>query len=104
MSDRQRITVASVALQAALYELLCDQFSRELINEVLVEHDHDNDGDPVLRITVVVEDDKMSQLDRHKLVGLVRQIRSMLESEPVDEFPIVSFVSKNDLGKMLEAH
>ena len=91
------------AIEKVIYNLLCERFSKEAISKVVVKPDHDSDGDPVLRVVVVLEVNKKVALDSRKMVGLVRHIRSKLDSEKFDEFPMVSFVSKKEAGKLLEA-
>jgi len=62
----------------------------------VVTEDEDADGDAVLRVTIVFEG-KPEALDREKLVGLVRHMRSQLiDTLNSEAFPILSFMSKNE--------
>jgi len=71
------------------------QFSEAAIHSVNVKSDVDSDGDAVLRITIVFETSGKT-LDRNKMVGLVRHIRSELTNMESDSFPLVSFISKKE--------
>ena len=87
-----------------IYDLLCERFSKEAINSVVVKSDRDSDGDRVLRIIVVLEVNHRKLIDGRKMVGLVRHIRTKLdETQSIDDFPMISFVSKKEAGKLLEA-
>lgn len=57
----------------------------------------DSDGDPIIKITVVLRDG-VTKLDRRKMVGLARHLRSGIND--VDAFPLINFVSKQDAKKL----
>lgn len=79
-------------------DVLDERFGDIRIDSVRVEHDVDADGDPIVRIRVVLEDDGI-MLDPRRASGLVRHMRPRLAEEGVEGFPILSFVSRSDLGK-----
>jgi len=90
-------------IEKVFYGLLCERFSKDAINRVVVKSDCDSDGDRVLRVIVVLEANGKETLDAKKMVGLVRHLRSTLEAKNIDDFPMVSFVSKKEAGKLLES-
>lgn len=91
------------AINKVIYDIVCERFTKEAINKVVVKSDHDSDGDPVLRVVIVLEANNNVALDSRKMVGLVRHIRSKLEDEKLNDFPVVSFVSKKEAGILLES-
>ncbi|MGH7067583.1 MAG: hypothetical protein ACREFO_05135 [Acetobacteraceae bacterium] len=86
-------------LQAIIEEVVKERFPGTRVHEVLVEPDLDNDDDPVLRITVVLESTP-EDLARDRLVGFVRHLKSRLLEAEIEEFPLVSFVSKKEAGAL----
>lgn len=81
--------------QTIVEEVLSECFPGTRVHQVLVEPDLDQDGDPVLRITVVLEG-APEDLARDRLVGFVRHLKSRLIKADIEEFPLVSFVSRNE--------
>ena len=89
----------SKALSALVGNIVKRQFSEAVINNVDVKPDVDSDGDAVLRVTIVFETNDKT-LDRNKMVGLVRHIRSELAEIELESFPLVSFVAKAEAAKL----
>jgi hypothetical protein len=90
-------------LERLIKGVLSERFPTSRIGNVIVKSDKDNDGDDVLRITVILEEEP-AKLDRDNLVSLVRYIKSKLEDVQRFEFPLMSFVSKTEAKKLkLEA-
>ncbi|MGH7100824.1 MAG: hypothetical protein ACRD22_21640 [Terriglobia bacterium] len=85
--------------QEIVEEVLREQFPGARVHRVLVESDLDSDSDPVLRITVVLEGTP-EDLARNRLVGFVRHLKSRLIQADVEEFPLVSFVAKDEAGAL----
>jgi len=100
------LAMASEAIKDIIEAVIRERLSSDVVHKVVVTSDEDADGDAVLRVAVVLEG-KHSDLDREKMVGLVRHLRSKLEdSEDRDAqaFPILSFMSKNEAKSLhLEA-
>jgi hypothetical protein len=92
------MTQQQAALEKVVRDLLVERFGDAVIGRVSVKPDIDSDGDRVLRVMVVI--DSGGALDRKKLVGLVRHLRSRLTEENAYEFPLVSFVSKAEASKL----
>ena len=91
-------------VEDVIRDVICERFSKEAVSQVVIRPDRDSDGDQVFRILIVLEVQKgKNGLDAKKMVGLVRHIRARLDDLHAEEFPIVSFVSKSESGKMLES-
>jgi hypothetical protein len=91
--------MASEAIKDLIEAVIRERLSSAAIHKVVVTSDEDADGDAVLRVAVILEG-KHSDLDRDKVVGLIRHLRSKLgDSEDhaaAHAFPILSFMSKNE--------
>ncbi len=66
-----------------------------------VKPDVDHDGDAILRITVVVDDD-IERLDPAKVVGTLGRLWSELGEADIESFPIVSYMTKADAAGLRE--
>lgn len=86
------------ALSELVGKIVKRQFTEAVIHSVNVKSDVDSDGDDVLRVTIVFETSGKT-LDRNKMVGLVRHLRSELTDMESDSFPLISFVSKKEAKK-----
>lgn len=64
------------------------------IIEINVAPKEDLDGDQYLRIEIVIESPEA--LDKHAITSLARHIRSKLFSIGQSDFPVVSFISKDE--------
>jgi hypothetical protein len=84
--------------------LLAERFPEARVSHVVVREDRDFDDDRILRITVVMASG-IDTLDQVKLLGFVPALRPVLAArDPSVGFPIVSFVSEREAGKLkLEA-
>lgn len=76
------------------------QFPRSL-EAVRVIEDTDADGEPIYRVTVVL--DTAKELDSQKASGFVRHIRPKLMEREQFRFPLVRFMSKADARKLAAA-
>ena len=76
-----------------------DRFPTASIEFVKVEPDEDQDGDAIVRVTVVF-DPEGGKLDTHRMVGLVRHVRPKLIEQHFNQFPIFRFVSKKDAASL----
>lgn len=87
-------------LEDKIKEVLEEVFPGTEIRRVLSKSMLDNDGDPILRIFVVLGDSE-KELDPKAQLGLIRKLRTRLG---YDEFPVVSFYSSAEAKKLnLEA-
>lgn len=75
-----------------------DEFGDSNIIDVHVDEDVDYEGDDIYRVTIVFNS-KTGSLDPKKMSGLVRHIGSELK-ENMYRFPVLSFVSKAEAGKL----
>ncbi len=89
----------AINLENVVTNVLNTLFPGTTIHKVLVKPGVDYDGDEVLRITVIL-DEGPERLDKDALVGLARHLRSRLAEVDHEEFPIVSFVSRNEAKKL----
>ncbi|MBV1707649.1 MAG: hypothetical protein KGQ37_10630 [Hyphomicrobiales bacterium] len=69
------------------------------IDTITVQPDEDSDGDPVLRITVVISSD-MGAIDPRRLTSMGRIMRPKLEDLGEPGFPIFRFISKRDYKRL----
>ena len=86
-------------LETLVRDALAERFPDADIDRVIIRPDLDSDGDKVLRITVVLEG-HAGNLNREKLVGFVRHLKSRLATAECDEFPLLSFVERNEARKL----
>lgn len=87
------------ALTELVEAVIRRQFSDAVINTVAVKPDVDHDGDDILRVTVVVQDG-IERLDPDKAVGLIRHLRPELAEAGIENFPIVSYMTKADAARL----
>ena len=87
------------ALTELVEAVIRRQFSDGVIHAVAVKPDVDHDGDAILRVTVVVEKE-VKTLDSGKKLGLVRHLRPELAEVGIEDFPIVSYMTKADAAKL----
>lgn len=86
-------------LDAAVEETVKERFPDVRIYSIKVEPDVDNDGDKIYRISIVFEHGAQT-VDVKKMAGFVRHLLPRLENINEDGFPIVSFISKDDVQKL----
>lgn len=77
-----------------------DRLSTEAVERVLVRDGEDNDGDPVLRITVVLKK-PLRAVNRREMIGLTRHIRTALKDN--NRYPLIEFLSLGDAKKRAAA-
>ena len=94
--------MSNKSLENIVEKLLKERFPSAAIDCVVVTLDTDDDGDKILRITVVL-DAPSATLDRDNLVGFVRHLKPRLAEANVAEFPLLNFVSKNEARKLVFA-
>ena len=80
-----------------VHDTLVADFETGRILDVSVHNDVDSDGDEILRIEVLFEG-QPKDIDARKVAGAVRQLRPKL-SEISEAFPLLSFISRSDLGR-----
>ena len=87
--------MASDSIKTAIEEALKAHFSPSIIKDVLVFQEKDSDGDPILRIQVIV-DRSGPELDADKLFFATGVARAALESINEARFPLLSFPSSDE--------
>ena len=90
------------ALTELVEAVIRRQFSDATIHSVTVKPDVDHDGDAILRVTVVVQDDN-ERLDPEKVVGTLSLLWSELGDARIESFPIVSYMTKSDAAGLRES-
>ena len=70
-----------------------EQLAGSAIDDVRVTEEINDDGDLLLKVTIVYSS---KQLDTDKMKGLVRHLRSSLTEGRSFTFPLVSYRSKKD--------
>lgn len=83
-------------VKEAIRRVATERLSGAQIVSVEVREDRDFDGDPIFVVKLVV-DSADQKLDRKRVSGLVRHIRSELAELEEYSFPLVSFISKTDI-------
>lgn len=66
-----------------------DQLSPAAVHDIHLERDVDHDGDPILRVTIVVEVPDQG-LDPARVRGLIRHLREPLGDFSDVGFPVIS--------------
>ena len=69
------------------------------VNSVFVGTDADSDGDKIYRIYVAFDDHDASRLGA-ELFSFLPHLRERLEASHDDGFPVISFISRDDLTKL----
>jgi hypothetical protein len=72
-----------------------NRLSTDAVDAVWVREGEDNDGNQVLRITVVLKK-PLRSVNRREMIALTRHIRSAIRG---DRFPLVEFLSMSDARK-----
>lgn len=80
-------------------DTLEERFPEIQIEKISVRHDFDDDGNNILNIIIVLSGKKV-ELDRERLVGLVRHLKTNLTQQAVNGFPLLSFVKSNEARKL----
>jgi len=87
------------SLEEIVSGIVRERFADAIIDSIAVEADEDNDGDPILRITVVFASE-IANIESHKLAGLARHLRPKLTERKESGFPIFRFISKRDNDRL----
>jgi RNA binding exosome subunit len=82
----------------AVRELVVKNFPKAVAHRIEITSDTGHYGDPILRIRIMVE--PFSAATGPGMVDLTRILRERLIAHNVDDFPIVSYVSKKDLEQL----
>ncbi len=85
-------------LKAVFRDVLNERLEGVEFESVDVQSDHDEDGNEILVVQIVF-DGKQRALDPQKTSSLTRHLRPRIADIGVYAFPVISFVSKSDLGK-----
>jgi hypothetical protein len=89
------------AVKKVVTETLSEDFSLRIL-DVRVDEDEDTDGNRILLIEVIF-DGPTTGLDARKISGAVRHLRPRLGKINEFAFPLLSFVSKADVGRATRA-
>lgn len=84
-------------IKAVIEQTLAADFNAVKITKIKVHKDVDLDGDDVLRVDVVFEG-APKDLDVRKLSSVVRHIRPKLSEIGELAFPVLSFISNEEVG------
>ena len=89
-------------LERIIRSVLEEIFGDDRIEDVYVASAYDEDGDEILRITVVF-DGTEEQFDARKASSVVRHMRPRLATIGEQAFPIISYVSSDEIGAVRDA-
>ena len=78
----------------AIRKVVTQQLAPTKIVDVKVSEDTDHDGDPILRIVVVFDGDR---LEPQKVVGLTRHLREPFQKLQEHRFPMFSFKKPSEI-------
>ncbi len=84
-------------LEQIVRNVLAEQFGGVVFDVIRIREGIDHDNDAVLYVRVAFRSDK--PLDVSARVGFVRHLRPHLRRLGEDRFPIMSFVSSEDLAE-----
>ena len=87
------------AVREIVESVLMSRFHDIDISSIEITPDVDEDGDPVLIVTVVFSAEE-KRLDATETSGLVRRILPKMEEIGETRFPIFSFIAKSEMGKI----
>lgn len=90
------------SLEKIISGIVRERFKGAEIDSISVSPDLDSDGDPILRVTVVLTSD-VSQLESSKLAGLTRHVRAKIVNRKDAAFPIFRFMTKSDSDRLKRA-
>jgi hypothetical protein len=94
----QKEAYTSTQLDELILATLKDEFENIEISEFAVVKDTDSDGDEILRVRVVFDNDRQP-LNTRKRIGLLRHLRPKLEKIGQPAFPIFSFIAASEAGR-----
>ena len=79
-----------------LAQIVKDQLAPARIAHIGFEYDEDHDGDLVLRVTVVLEEEQ-GRLEPQSVLGLPRHLRDPMEELHINGYPVISFMKPSDI-------
>lgn len=97
--ERSRSDGGHATIDDVVLAVMSQALGPDAIARVEVRRGVDSDGDRILRITIILNDNLPP--DPKRLAAFVRHLRTELDGH--DDFPILSFISKSDAGKLVEA-
>lgn len=89
-------------LERIVRSVLEEIFGNDRIGDVYVASAYDEDGDEILRVTVVF-DGTEEQFDARKASSVVRHMRPRLATIGEQAFPIISYVSSDEVSVVEDA-
>lgn len=93
--------VIKASLAKEVEKVVREAFPDGAIDAVQLEDDWDEDGEPIIWVTVVFRSG--SVLDVRKRMALISNIRPVLAEQGTSAFPVVSYRSKSDHDKLSAA-
>lgn len=99
LGEDGRVTGTSV--EKTIESVIQSRFPGGKIEQISIRRDFDYDDDPILVIEVVIQTGEV--LDSRRATGLARHLRSALAGIGETSFPLFSFISKNEAGKLRTA-
>jgi hypothetical protein len=89
------------ALQAALFPLVRETTSRAQVVGLVLQDDVDHDGDPILRILVIIAGNDF-RLDPTETLETTRRVREQLINLNDNRFPVVTYMSEADYRRLFD--
>ena len=89
-------------LKTVIQAVLKEIFGDARIEDVYIALTYDEDGDEILRVKVVF-DGTEEQFDARKASSVVRHMRPRLATIGEKAFPIISYVSSDEMGMVKDA-
>ena len=87
--------MSSKSVLDTISSIVAEHLYPATVLHVDVQDDTDHDGDPILRVEIVVEVEHGS-LDPEKVLSLPRHLREPLAEVHENKFPMISFLSKDE--------
>ena len=91
--------MAKANIKAIIESVVDDQFPGGEVESIRIRPDTDFEGEPILAIDLIISDTGEA-LDSKRAISLARHLRSKLAEVGETRFPLLSFISKADAGKL----
>lgn len=83
-------------VEDSILETLSEHLAPSIVKRVVINRETDADGDPVLRIRVVIDKDGASP-EPAKLFSATRVVLTVLNAIPDSPFPLLTFPSSDEM-------
>lgn len=91
--------MVSTDVEKVIWSAVNDRFPGREIESIRVQEDTDHEGDPILRIDLIVRP-PARVLDPKRATMLIGDLRSRLGEVGIIGFPVLSFIAKSEAGKL----